>query len=316
MRQIYLVFFILLIQNHTSAQVYGCTDARAKNFNPNAIINDGSCKYVSSKIKPLFSVPINEAVHESSGLLFWNNKLWTFNDNEDTNLYSLDTIGNNLQKFALAKVKNTDWEAIAQDSSYIYIGDFGNNVTGNRTDLHILKIEKKALLEHKTVIDTIAFSFDNQFNFESKKTNTSDFDCETILVTKDSLYLLTKEWSTKQTRLYALPKNTGTYQAKYKASLNVNGLITGGVILENQKSIVLCGYSKKLQPFLYLLYDYNENEFFSGNKRKIKLALPFHQIEGIATKDGLHFFLQMKILKENLLYPQFRNSIKWIYLPI
>jgi hypothetical protein len=73
--------------------------------------------------------------------------------------------------------------------------------------------------------------------------------------------------------------------------LNVNGLITGGVILEDKKIIVLCGYSKKLQPFLYLLYDYKGTDFFSGNKRKIQLKLPFHQIEGIATRDGLHYYL-------------------------
>jgi hypothetical protein len=30
---------------------------------------------------------------------------------------------------------------------------------------------------------------------------------------------------------------------------------------------------------------------FESNKRKIKLKLPFHQIEGIATFDGFHYFL-------------------------
>lgn len=287
----FLRFLIFLLPMYTFAQICGCTDIVAKNYNPNAILNDGSCNYVASKIKPFSSVPISDSLHESSGLLFWNHALWTMNDNADNSLYSLDTIGKDLQQYPLPKVRNKDWEAIAQDSSFIYIGDFGNNVSGNRTDLHILKIEKQSLFYNQVVIDTISFSFDDQIDFDTKKPNTTDFDCETILVTKDSLYLLTKEWSSKQTRLYALPKNAGTFKAKYKASLNANGLITGGVILEDKKIVVLCGYSKKLQPFLYLLFDYNENEFFSGNKRKINLALPFHQIEGIATRNGLHYYL-------------------------
>lgn len=285
-----LVFFIFM-PIILFAQFYGCTDLAAKNYNPNAVINDGSCQYLSSKIKPFFSTVISNEIHESSGLTFWDDRLWTMNDDGDANLYSLDTIGVNLRNFPLAKVKNKDWEALAQDSSYFYIGDFGNNVSGNRTDLHILKIDKKELFENRIKVDTIAFSFENQINFEPKTVNTTDFDCETLLVTKDSIYILTKEWSNRKTSLYVMPKIAGGHIAKFKASLNVGGLITGGVILEQKKTIVLCGYSKKLQPFLYLLYDYSGSDFFSGNKRKIKVGLPFHQIEGIATKDGLQYYL-------------------------
>lgn len=291
MKYFILLFIVSFSPSSALAQIKGCTDLEARNYNPNAIINDGSCNYVASKIYPLSSVPVIDTIHETSGLIYWHDKLWTMNDDGDTNLYRLDATGTNLRKYALAKVKNKDWEAISQDSLHIYLGDFGNNVSGNRKDLQILKIEKKALLENRPVIDTISFSFEDQINFDNQKSNTTNFDCETMLVTKDSLYLLTKEWSSGQTRLYVLPKTAGTHQAKFKASMNVNGLITGGVILEDKKIIALCGYSKNLQPFLYLLYDYNENEFLSGNKRKIKVALPFHQIEGIATKDGVHYYL-------------------------
>ena len=291
MKWIIEVFFLALLPIFATAQVCGCTDLEAKNYNPNAIINDGSCQYDKVKIKPIFSVSINDSLRETSGLIYWKNKLWTMNDDSDTHLYSIDTTGNNLENYFLSNVKNKDWEAISQDSLYLYIGDFGNNVSGNRKDLHILRIDKKALLENKSVIDTIAFSFEDQTNFDKQKANTTNFDCETVLVTRDSLYVLTKEWSSKQTRLYVLPKIAGNYQAKFKASLNVKGLITGGTILEDKKVIALCGYSKKLKPFIYLLYDYEENNFFSGNKRKLKLRLPYHQIEGIASINGLHYYL-------------------------
>lgn len=290
--KILCVFLCVFFSMHLStAQIVGCTDVEAKNYDPNAIINDGSCRYENAKIKPLYSIPINDTIHESSGLISWDNKLWTINDDRDTHLYSFDSIGTHFQKHLLKNVKNKDWEEISQDSLYVYIGDFGNNSKGNRQDLHILKIEKQSLLDNNPKIDTIAFSFEDQYNFDKQKSNRTDFDCETILATRDSLYVLTKEWSSKQTRLYVLPKISGNYKAKFKASLNVKGLITGGTILENEKIIVLCGYSKKLMPFLYLLYDYKDNNFFYGNKRKIKLALPFHQIEGITTNDGLHYYV-------------------------
>lgn len=290
MRIVCLLLF-LSTYNFGFAQIQGCTDLEAKNYNANAIINDGSCLYTSKKIKPLYSLPISDTVHETSGLISWNKKLWSINDDSDTHLYSFDSTGSDFQKHLLKNIKNKDWEAITQDSLHIYIGDFGNNVSGNRQDLHILKIEKQSLLASNPKIDTIEFSFEDQFNFDKVKANKTDFDCETLLATKDSLYLLTKEWSSQHTRLYVLPKKGGSFQAKFKGKLNVNGLITGGVLLEDKKCIVLCGYSKKLQPFLYLLYDYKNADFFSGNKRKIKLAMPFYQIEGIATENGLHFYL-------------------------
>lgn len=287
----FLVFVLSFISSFGFAQISGCTDIEAKNYNSNTIINNGSCVYENLKIKPEFSVVINDTMHETSGLISWNNKLWTINDDHDTHLYSFDSIGNNFQKHPLKNVKNLDWEELTQDSLHIYIGDFGNNVSGNRKDLQILKIEKQSILENNPTIDTIAFSFADQDNYDIQKVNTTNFDCETILATKDSLYLFTKEWSSMQTRLYVLPKNPGSYQAKFKSSFNVSGLITGGVLVEDKKLVVLCGYSKKLQPFLYLLYDFQNDDFFSGNKRKIKLALPFHQIEGIATEDGLYYYL-------------------------
>ncbi|WP_396179103.1 T9SS C-terminal target domain-containing protein [Flavobacterium sp.] len=311
MRSITILFFITFFSNIVCAQRNGCTDQQAKNYDSKADRNDGSCVYSKNKIKPDFSVTLSDAVHESSGLLYWKNKLWTMNDDGDTHLYSFDSLGKKVQKLAITKVRNTDWEAIAQDSAYIYIGDLGNNVNGNRKDLHILKIEKNALLQNKTVVDTISFSFEKQFSFENQKANTTDFDCETLLVTRDSIYLVTKEWSSKKASLHVLPKTKGEHQAKFKAEFNVKGLITGGVILEDQKIIALSGYSKMLKPFVYLLYDYNGNDFFSGNKRKIKLALPFHQVEGIATKDGLHYYLTNEAFQRKPLIsvPQKLHSI-------
>ena len=79
--------------------------------------------------------------------------------------------------------------------------------------------------------------------------------------------------------------------AKRRSSWDVNGLITGAVYLEEKRIIVLSGYSERLQPFLYLLYDFTGSDFFNGNKRKIDVLLPYHQIEGITTTNGIKYFV-------------------------
>ena len=290
----FIVLFFLILTS-TYGQISGCTDAQAKNFNPNATNNDGSCDYASTKIKAKTYLKLKDSLSETSGLIAFDHLLWTNNDDHDTTIYGLDSNGKIQNKIKLEKVKNNDWEEISQDSSFIYIGDFGNNFQGNRKDLHLLRIEKKSFLTNKPLVDTISFSYSNQKDFSIQKENNTDFDCEAFVVSKDSIYLFSKQWKQNKTTVYVLPKIPGKYIAKLKETLDVKGLITGGTLLASGKGIVLCGYSEILQPFLYLLYDYKNNDFSAGNKRKIKLSLPFHQIEGIATEDGKLFYVTNEV---------------------
>lgn len=288
----YIVIFLMLFSLQTKAQVCGCIDSLAKNYNPLATINNGSCVYKSKSVRPLFSVVLGNSLPETSGLVKWDGFLWTHNDDTDTHLYALDTLsGKIIKSYIVPKVLNTDWEEITQDSAYLYVCDFGNNYKGNRKDLHLLRIEKKSMQLNQPKIDTIAFRYSNQKELEPKHSNRTNFDCEAMIVTRDSMYLFTKQWKSKKTSIYSLPKIPGNYVAKYKITYPIKGLISGLTYIDAKKLVVLCGYTKKLNPFVYLLYDYKGEDFFSGNKRKIKLKLPFHQIEGIATSDGLHYYL-------------------------
>lgn len=289
MKKSFILFFLILTSSY--GQISGCTDALANNFNPNATNNDGSCIYASAKVKTKTSVKLEDSLMETSGLMAFDNLLWTHNDDHDNTIYGLDFSGKIQKKVKLEKVKNNDWEEISQDSSYIYVGDFGNNFQGNRKNLHLLRIEKKSFLSNKPLIDTISFSYSNQTDFGIQKENSTNFDCEAFVVSRDSIYLFAKQWSQKKTSIYVLPKIPGKYSAKLKETLDVSGLITGATLLASGKGIVLCGYSGMLQPFLYLLYDYKNNDFLAGNKRKIKLSLPFYQIEGIESLDGKLFYL-------------------------
>ena len=285
------ILISLLFITSTYGQISGCMDQLSKNFNPKATENNGSCVYASAKIKAKSSLVLNDSLNETSGLILFDNLFWTHNDDHDTTIYGMDSNGKIQKKIKLEKVKNNDWEEISQDSSYIYIGDFGNNFQGNRKNLHFLRIEKKSFLLNKPLIDTISFSYSDQSDFGIQKENSTDFDCEAFVVSQDSIYLFSKQWSEKKTSVYVLPKIPGKHIAKLKETLNVSGLITGATLVAAGNGIVLCGYSRMLQPFLYLLYDYKSNNFSAGNKRKIKLSLPFHQIEGIESLDGKLFYL-------------------------
>jgi hypothetical protein len=273
------------------AQILGCTDPLSKNYNPAATINDGSCDYASVKIKPKYSVKLDAILKETSSLTQSDSLFWTNNDDTDTALYAIDTKGVIQNKIQLKNVTNTDWEEISQDSLYFYIGDFGNNASGNRKDLHILRIEKQSLSQNNQKIDTLLFSYSNQTDFTKTKSNATNFDCEAFIVSGDNIYLFTKQWKEKRTSVYVIPKIPGHHIAQLKESYNVKGLITSATYLAEKKLLVLCGYNTILSPFIYLFYDYNDSDFFSGNKRKIKISLPFHQMEGISTQDGLHYYL-------------------------
>ncbi|WP_159801077.1 T9SS type A sorting domain-containing protein [Flavobacterium sp. MK4S-17] len=301
----YYTFLFLIMSVQCMAQVAGCTDPLALNYNPAATINNGNCMYAPAAIAPDYSANLPNELEETSGLINWGDYLFTHNDNTDSNLYALDTITGVIEFEYPTGASNQDWEEITQDDDYVYIGDFGNNSNGNRTNLKILKISKAGLVSGNAQPEIINFAYSNQTDFSPSGSNSTDFDCEAFIAYRDSLYLFTKQWVSRQTSVYALPKTAGNYTAQLQTSYNVNGLITGAAYAEGKKIIVLSGYSNLLQPFLFLLYDFNFNDsdFFTGNKRKINVTLPFHQTEGISTINGLNYF----ITNERFVQPPFVN---------
>lgn len=300
-------FFFITI---SYSQTMDCTDKLASNYNPEAAINNCKCSYPFTKVKTKFTAKLSDSLIRTSGLIFFDNLLWTHNDHFDSTFYGLDLNGEIKKKTNLTKLKYRDLEEVSQDSAYIYIGDFGNNNLGNRKDLRILRIPKESFYTPNPIIDTIAFSYPAQTDFSIQKANTTDFDCEAFIVMKDSIFLFTKQWTSQKSTIYSLTKNPGTYIAQLKETIDVDGLITGATLLPIRKGIVLCGYSKLLQPFIVLLYDYLNDDFETGNRRKIKLALPFHQIEAITTENEKLFY----ITNEATLRKPFINTFQQFHI--
>jgi hypothetical protein len=271
-----LFILTILISSFSELEAQqGCTDPAASNFDSTAKDNNGTCIYPNAKLPATLKFSLPKGLAENSGMIYWNNKIWIHNDGgNDPSLFEMDTTGKVSRRIKISNVLNTDWEDIAQDEKYVYIGDFGNNETGVRKNLRIIRITKKTLLDTTVVRgELIQFSYADQTDFNSPGNGKTDFDCEAMIVIDGKIYLFTKQWASAGTVLYELPAEPGTHVAQKKGSLQTNGLVTAASYDPATKTIVLVGYGVPLlNRFIYLLYDYKGQDFFSGNKRKMTIV--------------------------------------------
>ena len=263
-----------------------------------------------------FALP-NE-LSESSGTIFYNNKLITHNDSGNNNvLYELDLETELVTRvITISGATNVDWEDMAQDDSSIYIGDFGNN-SGDRTDLKVYKISKSDYQSSNVVTaEIISFTYANQIDFTSNPQNTT-WDAE-ALVSWDasSLVLLSKNWVSGTTSAYVLPKTPGTYViSPLETELNANGLITGATYDDNTNQLLLVGYSNPtLQPFVWFCESIEDVDILSGINTFISLSesLSFEQIESIAYKTNTVYY----ITSESFAFGNLSDNAKVIELII
>ncbi len=94
--------------------------------------------------------------------------------------------------------------------------------------------------------------------------DSNNFDCESMIAGNDHLYLFSKNRGDQQSKLYSIPKEPGTYAAKLIDSFDSRGLITGAALDLETNMLALVGYTyKSWQPFIWLLYDFENEDFFS-----------------------------------------------------
>ncbi|OEK09683.1 secretion protein [Flavivirga aquatica] len=240
-----------------------------------------------------FALP--NSLKESSGAIFFNNKLITHNDSGGENkLYELDTISGVVTRVVtISNAINVDWEDITQDDANIYIGDIGNN-NGNRKDLKIYKINKNDYRNSVNVIaEAISISYSDQTTFVSNP-NKTEWDSEALVsFDVNNLILFSKNWINGITKGYLVPKAPGTYSVEALTStLSSGGLITGGTYNPLTKKLFVIGYTNILQPFVWVSESFNGYDVFSGTNTRIGLfQFGFEQAEAIAYVNENRYFI-------------------------
>lgn len=282
MRLIFL--FILLLSACTNAQINGCTDVQATNYDPNATNNDGSCMYAPTNVAPSLIGDLPAELPEASGALFVNGVLWSHNDSgSEAKLYAFDPQNGTIVKEVVLGSSQVDWEDISYEAPYFYVGEFGNNM-GDRTDLMVLRFSEglfTANFSDTIQADTIHFSYPDQVDFTPSSSH--DFDCEAFFVRNATCHLFSKNRLTTTVKHYTFPSTPGTFLATLADSIILSGQITSAD-MDDDGHIILIGYEPPLyNAFAVLLWDYQSGAFFSGNKRYLDLGsvLDMGQQEGV-----------------------------------
>ncbi len=243
---------------------------------------------------------LNDSLKETSGLDFFQNKLFTFNDSGNSgDVFEIDKNNGRILKVFKTNLVNTDWEALTSDSTHFYIGDFGNNA-GTRKDLKVIKInfEKLNSLTKNSEItvsekdlepDIISFYYPEQKDFKAKNLNT-DFDAEAMIYLNGNLHIFTKEWASKATTHYIVdPKNKELQAAKNIETFKTSYAVTDAAYFEGK--LYLVGYTKKTEVFLDIFKETENGLFFKEKPKRYYLGsvLSIGQVEGIAVdQNGIY----------------------------
>ena len=228
---------------------------------------------------------LSKKINETSGLEIIDGNFITLNDSgDDPALYTFIKSGKNLSKILIKGAQNKDWESLALDDKYIYIGDIGNN-KGNRRDLKIYLTD----LEFK-LVDSINFNYKNQSKFKKKKKN--KFDAEALVSLNDSLIIFSKNRKKLTTEGYALPKTPGSYSIKPKYSFDVDALITGGDYNSKLDLLALVGYSYSIKKqYLFLIDKFSYKTSKDSVFAKHEIPITNAQIEAIKIIDEKNYWL-------------------------
>lgn len=261
-----------------------------------------SCSSSADKKSPLvIKTVLPKEFREISGLTARGGFIWAITDKPKSRVFKLNESGKLLQTINITNTEAVDVEAVTSDDKFLYIGDVGDNI-GDRLERKIIRIPINSIpqgVEVQITGEIIDFTFPENEAVEKKKNN--NFDCESMLSFKDSIYLFTKDREDHETKLYVIPKTVGRYVARYISSFNSKGLITDAAINKTNTEVALIGYHKgHTYPFIFLLSDFIGNDFFSGESQRIDMADKSWdwQLEGITYNDKNIVFFACEETKE------------------
>ncbi len=273
------IYFLLVIITGLTLTVCNVRNSASDNHSQEP--SDEPVEIIPDIIVPQLPYQLDE----SSGMILFRELLWTINDSGgEAALYGFDrNTGEVKQVVRIENGENDDWESLASSQQQIFIGDFGNN-WGNRKNLGIYVIDKSDIPATGDVslsAERIDFSYSDQTNFNFGPNN-NPYDCEAFIWFRDSLFLFTKDWVTRNTKVYAMPAKPGMYKVEPVDSFAVKCLITGADISQNREKLVLLGYADYV-PYIWYFDGINKGKLLSGKSIQLSMTEYFGtQTEGIA----------------------------------
>lgn len=212
---------------------------------------------------------------ETSGLAIIDGDIWTQNDTYGQNkLYRLNhDLTATAQTVKINKSLNRDWEDLAQDQQYLYIGDIGNNLAKRKGGV-IYKVTKSQLSHQQVVTPTAVLNY-QYTDFKKGWFNKHNFDSEAITIVGDQLWLFTKNWKDENTKLYRI--NTSIVDkiqyVKPVAEYPSKGLITGVDYDPQTATLAFIGYRKNMYlgySFIWLVkVKNNEPDWSTGIYKRL-----------------------------------------------
>ncbi len=247
---------------------------------------------------------IDSSLAETSGLLYLDGDIWTFNDSGgEAALYCFDRgSGSVIRKTIISNATNTDWEDIAMDDSYIYVADVGNNFA-TRDTLIIYRIQKSGLLSGDPTLNhngIISLSFDEVVVRNSR--GYSSHDCEALFAHGDSLYLFSKNWVDESTSVYVIPSMPGHYHVKHRYRYEARILVTGADLFPGKNQVALVGYRNYLPIVITYGYGDDPGQIECGGKARIYPLRGGRQVEGICfdPEGGIYISSERSLQKQTL----------------
>jgi hypothetical protein len=277
------LFLVFLSGSMLRAQIPGCIDPAASNYNPAATFNDGGCTYGPSSAAPLLLATLSDSLSELSGLIKACQDLLGHNDggNEDR-LFRLQGNTGAVLNSSPLPLALTDWEDLAVGPAHVFLGDFGNNA-GQRDTLSIYRLALNEVCNGSIQsIDTLRFWYADAPT-GTLHADSHNLDCEAMAVYRDSLWLFSKNRMGNQVRIYGLPSLPGLYGIQALDSIPVVGQITGADIL-GDSCMALVGYAPPFYvPFLVLGFASDLGAPWKGCLRRIDLGsvLQMGQLEAV-----------------------------------
>jgi len=226
---------------------------------------------------------LDSAINETSGLLYLDGNIWTFNDSGgDPALYCVDPAnGKIIRSTNIKNAVNRDWEDIAADDSHVYIADVGNN-RATRDTVLIYRILKSSLLSGDPDISIngiISVSFNEKVTTNEK--GYSSHDCEALFAFGDSLYLYSKDWVGESTSVYVVPRKPDHYHVRRSFQYEARILVTGADIWPGDNQVALVGYRDACPIVITYRYGGDPGRIECGGRARIYPLKRGRQVEGI-----------------------------------